>query len=326
MAVEIDVPYLLERLGIRYERRGRELWARCPMPDHEERTASWHIRDEPDTDKHGRHHCHGCEVGGSAVFLVMKLLDMGGKEAWSWIRSDAAIVQRPPKLHTSVDVLAPSELGRFRLPFGAIVGQPLEEWPERPRSYLLGRGVTEWQIKRWALGYAIDGRLRGRIVIPVLNGRNRLISYTARAFVRSDRKYLEPKEVEGADKAAVFGEEWWPENRSTLLVFEGAFNALAGERSTKLPVAALQGSQFLPGHAARLSMFPEIVIASDPDKAGVKLAAAVRSLGRWCKVRFASFPEGLDANDVERQHGPRELARVLGVEPADGDRNDVAAR
>ena len=329
MIEDVDVPALLERLGIRAEKRGRELWACCPFPEHEERTPSWHIRDEPGTDRHGRNNCHGCELGGSAIFLVMQVLDLSGKDAWKWIKSGNSIVQRAPKLRASVAESTTSIVHRFRLPDGVVVS-PMDTWPERARRYLEDRGVDEWQRQRWGIGYAPEGftrggRMHGRIVLPVYDGRGRLISYTGRAYTRSDRKYLEPREEEGADKAAVLGENLWPTaERRTLLVFEGAFNALAGERATGLPVAALYGSQFLPGHAFRLATFPEVVIASDPDKAGDKLERAVRALGRWVKVRRAIFPDGLDANDVERELGAAELARVLGVKPVDGHRGDVA--
>ena len=62
---------------------------------------------------------------------------------------------------------------------------------------------------------------------------------------------------------------------------------------------------------ARLSTFPEVVVASDPDGAGAKLAEQIRSaLARWSRVRVVVLPDGYDPNALERED-PAALRRIL---------------
>lgn len=307
----VNVPMLLERLGIRGEPRGRDIWACCPF--HEERTPSWHIRNEPGNEKHGQHICHGCEVGGSAVFLVMRMLDLPAGEAWRLIQSDAPL-QAQLRMHVRVEVGA-TKKRRFQLPPLVIIGRPLERWPSEAQRYLAKRGVDQAELERWEIGYAVDGRLAGRIVIPVRNGRGEYVSYTARAFGASPLiKYKEPLEEEFARKDAIFGEWGWPAHveRDVVVVVEGGFNALAVQRATGHSFAALFGSEYMPSHGVRLSTFKRVVIASDPDKAGEKMRTAMRALSRWTQVLHVKFPTGMDANDIAMQEdGQRVLADLV---------------
>ncbi len=318
----MNVGELLERLGIQAEQRGSSWWACCPF--HDEKTPSWRMRDEFGSERHGKHHCFGCEEGGSAVYLVMRLLGLEAREAWLWIKSNETAAAH---LKLSVSVSVKDRAREFRLPFGVETGIKLGDWPMRPREYAHKRNIWPEQVERWGIGFAREGRLRGRIVIPIyaqgdltvepFHGRGKLLSYTARAWGRNvERKYFEPREEENADKAAIFGEEKWHGERGTVFVFEGALNALAAERALyqifEGRIGALHGSNFHPGHAAKLATFDEVVIAADPDKAGNKMRAAIAGgLARWSKVRHVVFPEGRDACDVERECGLPELARLL---------------
>lgn len=311
----VDVPVLLERLGIQAKRKGREWWACCPL--HGERTPSWQMRDDPDdADKHGRWRCLGaCHEGGGPAGLVMRVLGYeSARQAWDWIRGNAALPEEERSLSVTVEPAGAALLRRgFHLPEG-VRFPPLDEWPSPARSYLLGRGVTEEQIDRWGIGYAVDGWLAGRIVLPWRDAQVRLVGYTARAFLPGQKRYREPRAEEGADRSAVYGEEHWPHPgaRKAVIVTEGALDALAVERSVWTPVAALCGSVLLPGHVARLSTFKRVVVAGDPDKAGQGLVeAAVAALSRWVEVRRVSLPEGYDCARLASEAGTEALAGVL---------------
>jgi DNA primase len=189
---------------------------------------------------------------------------------------------------------------------------PLAAWPSPARDYLSGRGVTQVQVERWGLGYAVDGRLAGRVVFPVRNNVGTLISYTARSFTGEGRRYLEPKIEEGADQGAVFGEEHWdPDECELAVVTEGAMDALAVERATGLPVAAVYGSQILPGHLARLQRWRTLILATDSDPAGDKAAAEISgALGRWTRAVRWRPPEGFDCASLA-QRDPARLRSEL---------------
>lgn len=321
----VDVPLLLERLGIEGKRRGREIWACCPLPGHEERTPSWQIKDDPDGAKHGLWRCLGqCHDGGTPVTLVQKVLGCTYREAEGWIR-DEKLGNSTSYLCVQLQQPAPLPAG-FVLPAGTVIA-PLRAWVSPARAYAERRGLTEAQVERWGLGYSVDGRLAGRIVLPWRDARGQLTGYTARTYLANPKKYLEPDAEEGADRSAVYGEQHWSPagERSTVVVTEGGLDGLAVERAAAMPFGAVCGSVLLPGHVARLSTWQEVVIASDPDKAGRGLAGAIYdALARWTRVRFATLPAGYDCAKLERERGPRVLRDVLGVS-ADPARRSPAA-
>lgn len=313
----VNVPSLLERLGIRAKRKGREWWACCPL--HEERTPSWQMRDdEEDPDRHGRWRCLGaCHAGGGPIGLVMHVLGVDAREAWEWIKT-GSVAERMP-LAISFDDDAP-DLSRFvfgfRLPLG-VEFAPFFDWPRPATSYLASRGVTAEQVDRWGIGYATGGKLSQRIVFPWRDGIDgKLLGYTARAYVPISKRYLEPGEKEGAARGAVYGEEHWPPPgaREAVVVVEGAIDGLAVERATGLAFGAACGSQLLPAHASKLSTFKTIVIASDTDKAGDGLRASiVGMLGRWSKVIAVDLPMGKGGERYDPARIEVELGRdVLG--------------
>ena len=309
----VDIPDLLKRLDIEAQRRGKEHWACCPLPGHDERTPSFQIRDDPTNDeRHGRWRCLGsCHTGGSPVGLVCKVLGLKPREAMRWLEGGKGT----DRLSLDVELVPALARARgFALP-GGVELAPLADWPTTVQAYVRSRGIDDAQAERWGIGYAIGGKLAGRIVLPWRDGKGRLVGYTARTFIGGPKKYLEPGADEGADRSAIYGEEHWPApgQREVVVVTEGAFDGYAVERASGLPFGALAGSQLLPGHVARLSTWEEVVIASDPDKAGKGLAQALHeALVRWVRVRRAILPAGYDACKLERTHGALALCRSLG--------------
>jgi hypothetical protein len=140
------------------------------------------------------------------------------------------------------------------------------------------------------------------------------VSYTARAFGRARKKYLEPRTEEGADKAAIFGEQMWPshpEDRDLLAVVEGGFDGMAIERVTGLPFAGLYGSEFVPGHASKLGTWQRLLLITDPDEAGERVAKEIRGqLGRWAKFSRLVLPEGEDCASLAKVDPSRLRAMI----------------
>lgn len=315
----VDVPPLLERLGIVAKRRGREWWACCPF--HAERTPSWQIHDDDQNqERHARWRCLGaCHEGGSAVGLVMRLLGLErAREAYDWLRGGGAAERPSPGQKAASGgglALGPARRPRlgFQLP-EAIRFLPFEEWPTLARSYAVSRGLTAEQIDRWGIGIAVDGRLRGRIVMPWRDQSGRIGGYTARAYLPGeDKKYLEPKIEEGAAVGWIYGEELWPalEDRERLVVVEGGFDGFALERVVSGPWGAARGSNLVPGHIARFMTFAELVLLVDPDKAGTRFAdAIVEAVGRHRPILRGVLPRGTDVAKLERRD-PGALERVI---------------
>lgn len=274
MSPRIDVPRLLDRLGIRGAASGQWIVANCPDPDHVDRNPSWRINRDT-----GKFRCFSCGFHGGPVRLVMIALGLKARAAEEWIAGEE--LAAPAALEVDVTV-KPTTRREFRLPAGVTIA-PLAEWPAPPRDYVESRGVTAAQVVRWGLGYAVDGKQAGRVIFPVRDSRGVLVSYTGRSFTGARKKYREPDNDEGPDHGAIFGEQHWDRSRGWLVVTEGALDALAVERVTGHCVGAMYGSQIAPGHIARLSMWADagIVLAVDADPAGDRVAEELRD----CLVR-----------------------------------------
>lgn len=314
--MKVDPAALLARLRIPYERKGKALVARCPLnhggPDNH---PSWSILESPD-EKRGAHFCQSCRQGGGPADLVSAVLGVELREALAWLKDGSlALASDVPE---RVVVVVRMGKAAFKLPEGVVLA-PVEEWPSPARDYLLRRGVTPEQAARWGLGYAVDGKLASRIVVPARDAAGRLCSYTARAFAGRGQRYSEPTDEERPDRAAILGEHLWPvrARREAVLVGEGWFDVAAGERAAGLPVGALRGS---PGPSdarwaptvAKLATFREVLHLVDPGSAGARLHEDLRSaLARYAPVRAVRFPGALDAADYARDLGDAALARLI---------------
>jgi DNA primase len=304
------VEVVVRALGIEIARkRGRRAWALCPFHDDHDAT-NFFVRIE---GKYAwTYHCFACKVGGSVIDLVMKIRGIDYKAARAFVDQSGRNYE-PPRARVRV-VERPPLLGRvrFRLPPEGIFGEPLEEWVTPARVYAKKRHLTQAEIDRYKIGYAVDARLGGRIIFPVLVAPDaRPVSYSARSFVGAERKYLTPHESEDADLDALFGEHLWPKNldeRDLICVTEGAINALACARATGKNASSISGSDVRPGHVIKLGTFKCVALLTDPDKAGDKAARGFRSsLGRRTNVVRVRLPAGKDADDL----APEELRLTI---------------
>lgn len=295
----LPIADILPALGIEAKQQGREWTALCPSPDHDDHKPSWSIRDEPGHAKHGFHGCWSCGFKGGLVGLVMVRRACSMSEAVTFL-GKGAVDQAPEHVRLELEAVR-SRAPAFALPAGVMM-ERFGLWPEVVREYAVSRGVTGGQVDTWGLGYALTGKLAGRIVIPKRDVAGVLRGYTARTFLPTERKrYLEPLEVEGADGTCLFGEAGWVDARSgAVVVTEGALNALAYARVCDHAVAALSGTKLVTVHAAlKLARFARVYVATDADRAGDCAAEEIISLleRRTECIRWR-LPNKVDAVDL----------------------------
>lgn len=312
MSRVVDVPSLLAALKIPVVRQaGTAVWCCCPI--HLERTPSWFIRDDPGDRFHGSSRCYGCKGGWFPVQLVQAMLGLKTqKEAYEWLRTMPTVEQPLPQ---RVEVVSRVSSPRLVVPREV----RFDDWPDRYREYLTERRHMPWdQVMRWELGYVdreSPSELADRLFIPARDSQGTLLSYTCRAVGNARRRYREPRREEGASGAAVFGELLWPAlPKGDVVVVEGAFNALAVERASPKPVAfaALMGSSLHPLQVMKLSRFPHVILATDPDSAGEKAAIALEgALARYCKVSRIRIPVGEDCDSMPEAQLRDLLGRAL---------------
>lgn len=317
MTDEVDVPGMLRALGIEFQIRNHELWACCPNPLHNEDTPSWSIRTEPGGRRNGAHRCFGCGFEGGPFGLVMTVLDFSGYSgARSWLVERGLLLGAsvPP----SVRLQARGGLRSVVMvePKGVRTG-PLERWPTPAARYVRTRGLDNLQLERWGIGCGLVGQLACRLYLPTHDARGALSNWTARAYAGQKPKYLDPDVKDGANRASVFGEQYWPTSREArqqalLVLCEGELNALAFERAGAQFIGALGGSEVDPGQVLRFSSFGAVLVATDLDAAGSKIANALHALcARHVNAKRVHFPQGLDACDVEQRQGTRMLSELM---------------
>lgn len=301
---------MLLALGIEFRERGEELWAPCPSPKHNERTASWSI------DPEGGHHCFGCKWQGGSLELVKRVVGLSSYgAAQTYLEERGLYLDGAVPLAVQLRLQRPEQEGRMQFPPDARM-LPLAEWITPARRYAKERGITAGQVTRWGLGYAAGGYYANRILLPTRDRSGAVMNITGRAWSKTKiPKYLNSKEKHGWDPAAVFGEQHWPEyaTRSTLVLCEGELNALACERRGIPYIGALGGSQLEKEQVLKIGQFQRVILAVDMDKAGSEVARSLRAtLARWRRCETIEFPDRRDPNDLEREE-PELLDRLLKV-------------
>jgi DNA primase len=308
---------VLARLGIEVapgDAQLRRAWARCPSGNHPDRNPSWQVRFGEPGQRAGNHRCYSCQWRGSLADLVMRRLELGFREAVAWI-GDGYEYAGPTPTRAEVGVSVATVQRGFRLP-AQVCCDPLDRWVTPMRRYAEERGLTAEQVERWGVGYAVMGPLRGRVVFVARRADGSPARFSARTISRDarEKRYLEANALDGADMTVMFGEQHWPALRrrdgggatrgegSTVVVLEGAIKALAVERSTvgcdvEPAVAVLSGSGLHPAHAAKLAAFDRVIVFTDADAAGDKVARELHgTLARHVRVRRLRTEPGLDAD------------------------------
>lgn len=300
----VSVQAVLEFFEIEGQNEGDVLWACCPV--HPEDSASWKIHLTG--ARKGQFYCFGCKWSGDVYTLVMEKLGMGFPGAKAFVQElPQELAKEVPRV-TYVPLQYQGHRA-FELPHG-VHQRPLHEWIPLARDYAKQRHLTAEQVDRWRVGYAVGGRLDGRLVLPVYSSGGKLLSYTGRTFAGGTKKYLEPHESERADKDAIFGEEHWPpvHARKTLVDLEGALNGLAVERvRPDVAFGCLMGSDVSLGQVHKLMTWKRHVVLTDPDAAGDHAAAVLRALGRHVEMVRVNLRPGQDPDSLQ----PAELQEVL---------------
>jgi len=321
--VKIPIQRLLDSLSIRAKRRGRLWVASCPNPEHADRTPSWSIIDD-DSDRHGSHWCHACGMGGGPWELVAAVRGLSLEDAGRWcfdnvIRGMSGIddVDIP-----RIRIVAPAPTRRrvdgMEIPSGVqIPSADGTEWHPRALSYLEGRGVPEWQRRRWHIGFSTSGRCAWRVFVPVFTG-GRLLSYVARAFIDDGRPRYDAGRRDDPGcrpDVALWGEPGFDQEVRVATVTEGVFKGLAMERAgAPNPCAILGANNLGTEKIERLKRFAVLLIATDPDRAGDTCAEKISDLtSRYCepvRVKLEVSPD--DATFEQNDRAWREaLTRAL---------------
>jgi 5S rRNA maturation endonuclease (ribonuclease M5) len=257
---------------------------------------SWGIIDNPNRENHGSHHCHACKFGGGIWELGAIIwgisIEEAGKKIYELFNKPTSI--KPP----IVSIKIPRKKKIFELPTGVVIPGKDGNWFAPALKYLNDRGITREQCDRWGLGYAVKGKLRLRVVFPVYT-EGCLRTYSARSIVPSARRYMAGEEKLGAEPMrSLFGEQFFDRSLDMVTVAEGCPSVLALERAGAPNPCGMLGSYYTPYRAKLISQFKNILIATDPDQAGEKVARWISMASRRSRVIRLNLSKSPDDESI----------------------------
>lgn len=278
------VALVAERTQVK--RKGRDFWACCPL--HQEKTPSFKI--DPSTQLW---HCFGCDEGGSAFDLVMKLDDLSFPEAVRKLAERAHIEiaesewdgRTRTKRQRLKDVCRESaEFFHLQLMRGKGKGSA------QAREYLSGRGLGGDVPKKWMLGFAPGGgslvahlrskgftademveanvavasrsggvrdRFFNRVMFPICDAQGDVIAFGGRIMEGDGPKYLNSQETPIFHKSNVlYGLHFAKAamtSTGTAIVTEGYTDVIAMHKAGLSNAVAALGTALTRSHVRMLA-------------------------------------------------------------------------
>ena len=332
---------------------GHEHKALCPF--HIEQTASFTV-----TDVKGFFHCFSCGAHGDAIEWLIETKGLTFVEAVKHLADYAGIA-----LPLADDPAAAAREARreqlFEIMAAAaswFAAQLASAHGAAARRYIAGRGILPETVHDFALGFAplsrdalltalgrfgiaalcdaglvicLEGkpaydRFRGRLMIPIRDGRGRVIAFGGRIIGAGEPKYLNSPETLLFDKGRTLFNLDHARNASRtarrVIVVEGYLDVIALAQAGVVECVAPLGTALSEHQLATLwSMAAVPLICFDGDRAGqgASLRAAVRALPAMRgsqSLSFVAFGKDQDPDDLIKTEGRGGLeAALLNAEP-----------
>lgn len=330
------------------KRAGRSYRALCPF--HSEKTPSFMVNPERQI-----FHCFGCSAGGNAFGFVMRYERLEFPEAVELLAKKAGVALPKAasgvRLSQSQSIL--TQLYKINeLAANLYFEQLYSAQGEAALKYLTKRAVSKDSIEKFKLGFAFDrwdgllnylrgkgiplgliekagliipkdnggyyDRFRNRLIVPILDTRNRVLGFGARVLDESLPKYINSPETPVYSKGKIlFGLNSAYEairlNDSAIIV-EGYLDLITPYQAGFKNIVASCGTALTLEQLRLIKRYTNnVVMVYDSDNAG--MLATVRSLDllieEGLNVQVAGLPEGYDPDGYLRRLGPDKFRELL---------------
>jgi DNA primase len=268
--------------GLHYPNRG-QISFNCPVCDDDSNKHNLEVNYIDNVYK-----CWSCSESEGTHGSLGKLFDKYGnrkqKKLYNVLKPET-VVKREKKKKT------------LRLPDGfTLFKNSSQVYPIRRQAinYLYNRGISDYMIEKYQIGFCDKGDHAGRIVIPSYDGKGELNYYIARSWSpMSKAKYRNP-EVE-KDKI-IFWESLIDWNKDIFLV-EGAFDGLFLDNA--IPMLGKHMSQLL-FETIYTKAKGDITICLDADaiKNAIKLYHELNGGELWGRIKLVKLPDDKDIADL----------------------------
>jgi DNA primase len=217
--------------------------------------------------------------------------------------------------------LTPAAIARFRLGYAPNDRSALREHLAKAGFTTAEMAVSGMLVTGDDIPVGYD-RFRHRIIFPICDLRGRVIAFGGRALdPDASAKYLNSPETplfhKGANLYNFHNARGPAHDKAQVIAVEGYMDAIALAEAGFPHTVAPLGTALTEDQIRLLwRMAPEPVLCFDGDSAGRRAAfRAVETVLPHLKpgfsVQFAFLPDGLDPDDLVRQHGPAEFQAML---------------
>lgn len=250
----------------------------CPFCNH--RKPKLEINLKTNDKGENLYACWVCGVKGRKISKLLKLLKVS--------KDEAIKVLQYVRKGSEDNSYGYSEEISLELPnnFIPLWGEENKSIPAtRAKKYLYSRGLSDFDIRKYQIGYSIDGEYADRIIIPSYNEFGKLEMFIARSIKETYITYLKPaidtNEIVFFDNLI----NW----SKPVIVCEGVFDAIA----IKINAVPLLGKFARIGLKKKLieNNTPSVYIALDKDakKESIKLGEDLLKMGK--KVYIVNIKE-----------------------------------
>lgn len=321
--VDLIQEYLpLKKSGVNFK-------TNCPF--HQEKTASFMV--SPDR---GIWRCFGCSKGGDIFKFLMEKEGLDFKEALEILAKKAGISLKRPSSESNLrDRLLEINLKAAEF-FHFLLTQ--HKLGKNALDYLKGRGLTIDTIKEFNLGYSPNSwdsltnfllkrgfktseiiqsglgvasksgcydRFRGRVIFPLVDSKNQVISFAGRILDKGEPKYLNGPQTPIFDKSNfLFGLNLAKaeiRKKDQAILTEGELDMILSYQSGVKNVVACKGTALTLGQVDLIKKYAEtVILCFDMDLAGD--SASRRGIeiadSAGLNIKVIQIPDGKDPAEL----------------------------
>ena len=335
---------------IKLVRKGREYQACCPF--HNEKTPSFTVNEAK-----GFYHCFGCGAHGDIIKFEMEANGLTFIEAVEKLAHKVGMQlpklspeskEEAEKRATAYDIMEMAAKffeKNLRLSDG-----------NEALNYLYGRGFDDKIIEKFRLGFAPNNNglrallssrgisdnemaelglisipddtkrsphdfFRNRVMIPIMDKRNRIIAFGGRVMDKSQPKYLNSPETPVFNKRRIlynlnYARESGYEAKR-LIICEGYMDVIAMDKYGIGYAVAPLGTALTEDQIQEAwKVVNEPICCFDGDNAGIR--AAVRSVDRVLPIlkpgyslQYAFLPDKMDPDEFLKEKGEEEFLKTV---------------
>jgi len=171
-------------------------------------------------------------------------------------------------------------------------------------DYLKGptRKLNSESIKKWKIICCDEGKWKNRVVIPVYDEKNRLISLVARSIDPDAPKHLKVRKLKKSDiKKVVFGLNHI-KNPELLYLVEGEFDVIYLQQNN-IPAVSTGGLNNISSSQIKkiANITDRLIISLDGDVVEEKIREVRKKINGYFKTTILYLPDKKDPNDLTKK-------------------------